>query len=585
MTQARQSSWILMISTFSVAITTILMILFLRRSADTSLRAVVDLAQFQNLLTQLDGLDSKSFYSGHVEKESFQELNTINTQVKQILQDLPQERYLGLEAQQSQALYQRYWQALKLTLELRSQHQLEQSREVDRQQVDPTFEALSELIKRQSQSAIQYVQQADQFATWGAALTIFLAALAIGAIAQQIQRSNLRAERALTEQLVLQAREVTLQSERVLLEERVTERTQALDEKNQDLTQALEQLKAAQVELVQAEKMATLGQLVAGIAHEINTPLGAIQASTGNSTKALHGLLEGVTHVFAYLPQDLQMSFLALLRQCLVPTPSLSSLERRPLRSALGKALAQEGLPNHPTQIDGLLDMGVRPETLASIFPVLHSGDRDWMLHLAYNFNRLQHNNNTMRVAVERAGKIVFALKNYAHQDQSPHDKQLVPLTEGIDAVLELFHNLLKRGIEVERDYQALPLIPCYVDELMQVWTNLIHNAIQAMNGQGTLKISTRLNDQTVLVHITDTGTGIPEEVQPRMFEPFVTTKPRGEGSGLGLSICKQIMAKHEGELIVESHPGKTTFTVVLPIHPDPSPVPLGVPERQLSLS
>jgi signal transduction histidine kinase len=453
MIQKNRSSWILMVATFSVSIATILTMLLLRRSADASLQASVDLAQFQSVLTQLDGFDSKSFYNGKVEEDSFQELNTLNIQAKQILQTLPQGSNLGLEIQRSQVLYQRYWQALKSTLELRSQHRLEQAREVDRQQVDPTFETLSELVKRQSQSAIQNVRQADRISDGGAALTILLAALMISLIAQQIQRSNLRAERAIADQDVLQAREATLQSERALLEERVTERTHELDGKNQDLIQALEQLQSAQVELIQAEKMATLGQLVAGIAHEINTPLGAIQASTGNSTKAQHGLLEGVAHALEHLPHDLQQSFLALLQLCLVPCPSLSSMERRPLRSAIGTALAHEDLPSHPNQIDGLLDMGIRPETLASIFPVLHSGDRDWMIPLAYNFNRLQHNNNTMRVAVERAGKIVFALKNYAHQDQSPQEQQLVPLTEGIETVLELFHNLLKRGVEVERDY------------------------------------------------------------------------------------------------------------------------------------
>jgi signal transduction histidine kinase len=570
MTQKKQSSWILMVATFSVAIATILTMILLRRSADISLHSSVDLARFQNVLTQLDGFDSKSFYSGDVEKNDLQELNKLNTQAEQILQVLPQDSHWG-EIQQSQTLYRRYWRALKATLELRLRNQIEQAHKLDRQQVDPTFEALSESVKRQSQDAILHVQQGDLIADWGAALTILLATLVISAIAQQIQRSNLRAERAISEQSVFQAREATLQSERALLEQRVTERTYELDAKNQDLTQALEQLQSAQVELIQAEKMATLGQLVAGIAHEINTPLGAIQASTGNSAKALQGLLEGFTHALEHLPDELQLSFLALLRQCLVPSSSLSSMERRPLRSALGQALAQEGLPSHPTQIDGLLDMGIRLETLASIFPVLHSGDRDWMIPLAYNFNRLQHNGNTMRVAVERAGKIVFALKNYSHQDQSPHEQQLVPLTEGIETVLELFHNLLKRGVEVERDYQALPLIPCYVDELMQVWTNLIHNAIQAMNGRGTLKISTRLNDKTALVQITDTGPGISEALQVKIFEPFVTTKSRGEGSGLGLSICKQIMARHGGGISVESHPGKTTFTVALPIHPDRS--------------
>jgi signal transduction histidine kinase len=574
MTQKRQPPWILMVAAFSVAIASILMIFTLRRSADASLHASVDLARFQNVLTQLDGFDSKSFYSGNVKKDSLQALNILNTQAEQILQVLPQDSH-WVEIQQAQSLYERYWQALKLTLALRSQRQLEQAHRVDLQQVDPTFEKLSDLVSRQSQSAIQQVRQADRISDWGAALTILLAALVISAIAQQIQHSNQRAEKAISEQAVFQAREATLQSERALLEERVADRTHKLDLKNQALTQALELLQSAQVELVQAEKMATLGQLVAGVAHEINTPLGAIQASTGNSAKALQGLLEGLTHALAHLPEDLQEPFLVLLRQCLIPSPSLSSMERRPLRSAMG-----QGLPSHPTPIDRLLDMGIRPDTLASIFPVLHSVDRDWMIALAYNFNRLQHNCNTTRVAVERTGKIVFALRSYAHQDQTPHKKQLASLTEGIETVLELFHNLLKRGVEVKRNYQPLPLIPCYVDELMQVWTNLIHNAIQAMNGQGTLAIATCVEEGTAFVHITDTGPGIPEDLQAKIFEPFVTTKPRGEGSGLGLSISKQIMAKHGGELIVESHPGKTTFTVALPIYPDPTSAPLEMPDR-----
>jgi signal transduction histidine kinase len=243
------------------------------------------------------------------------------------------------------------------------------------------------------------------------------------------------------------------------------------------------------------------------------------------------------------------------------------STRRRPLRKALGHRLEQEGLPSPPSYLDRLLDMGIRPETLEDILPVLQGRDRDWMISLAYNVNRLQHNGNTIRVAVERAAKIVFALKNYAHHDQSPGEPQLAVVTEGIETVLELFQNLLKRGIEVQRDYEALPPIPCYVDELMQIWTNLIHNAIQAMNGEGILSIITRLVNQQVIVQITDNGPGIPSELQAKIFEPFFTTKARGEGSGLGLGICRQVIAKHGGTMRVESNPGCTTFTLSLPIH------------------
>jgi signal transduction histidine kinase len=122
--------------------------------------------------------------------------------------------------------------------------------------------------------------------------------------------------------------------------------------------------------------------------------------------------------------------------------------------------------------------------------------------------------------------------------------------------------------VEVVRNYQAqLPAVLCYPDELNQVWTNLIHNALQAMDNQGTLTIEAVQKDTSVLVKITDSGKGIPPEILPKIFEPFFTTKPAGEGSGLGLDIVKKIIEKHQGKIDVESVPGKTAFTVSLPIN------------------
>jgi signal transduction histidine kinase len=190
--------------------------------------------------------------------------------------------------------------------------------------------------------------------------------------------------------------------------------------------------------------------------------------------------------------------------------------------------------------------------------------DSDWILQLAYNLTRLQSNSKNIITAVERAAKIVFALKSYARYDSSG-SKQLSPIPDTVETVLELYHNQLKKGVEVAKNYQFLPPIWCYPDELMQVWTNLIHNAIQAMEGKGKLEIVVREQDNYVIVQVTDSGCGIPPEIQERIFEPFFTTKPLGEGSGLGLDIVKKIVNKHEGRIEVESVPGETTFRVWLP--------------------
>lgn len=140
-------------------------------------------------------------------------------------------------------------------------------------------------------------------------------------------------------------------------------------------------------------------------------------------------------------------------------------------------------------------------------------------------------------------------------------------LTGGIETVLTLYQNQMKHGIEVIRNFEELPSVLCYPDELNQVWTNLVHNAIQAMENKGTLQIDVRSRNDRAVVTVTDSGNGIPDEIRERIFEPFFTTKPAGEGSGLGLDIVRKIIEKHRGEIRVESEPGKTAFSVILPIH------------------
>ena len=145
----------------------------------------------------------------------------------------------------------------------------------------------------------------------------------------------------------------------------------------------------------------------------------------------------------------------------------------------------------------------------------------------------------------------------------------LSDLSDGLETVLTILHNQIKQGIDVTRNYENIPSIYCYPDELNQIWTNLIHNSIQAMNGKGTIilelkQIESKDGNQ-IQVSVEDNGPGIPPEIQKKIFEPFFTTKPAGEGSGLGLHIIGKILEKHNGKISLESEVGRTKFSILIP--------------------
>jgi signal transduction histidine kinase len=332
-----------------------------------------------------------------------------------------------------------------------------------------------------------------------------------------------------------------------------------------NLKKALKDLKKAQKQLIQQEKLAALGQLVAGIAHEINTPLGAIQASAGDNTKALVAALAELPKLSEYLDREQRDNFFQLLDHAIMHKPLVTSSEKRPIKRKIIDKLQEYNIDNARNIADLLVDIGIY-DRIDLHLSLLEHPQVDWILDLAYNLASLMGSNQTIMTSVEKASKVVFALKNYARFDYSG-EKQLVEITEGLETILEIYYNRLKHNIEILRNYQNIPKIWCYPDELIQVWTNLVHNSLQAMKDGGKLTIGTCSDSDGIKVEISDSGCGIAPDILDKIFEPFFTTKPAGEGSGLGLHISKKIIEKHQGTIAVESKPGETRFRVWLPIN------------------
>lgn len=346
----------------------------------------------------------------------------------------------------------------------------------------------------------------------------------------------------------------------------VTDRKQAeqqLQQSHDELKQTLDELRSTQAKLIEAEKLAALGQLVAGVAHEMNTPLGAMRSSIENVSHFMEHDLESLQA----LPVNYQKDFSALIQRSNESFQTLSHLstrEKRQLKRALTRQLEHQQISPADSIADTLIDIGVL-DRVEPFLALLKDPNRDVILRTAYQFTSVQRSVQTLSIASNQAAHVVRALKTYARQNVESKPV-MANIIDGIETALTLYRNQLKRGVEVIQHYDDVPLIECYADELNQVWLNLIHNAIQAMDYQGQLTISVHTEIDHIKIEITDTGTGIPPEIQARIFSPFFTTKPMGEGNGLGLSIVQQVIDKHHGSIHFESVPGHTLFTVLLPV-------------------
>jgi signal transduction histidine kinase len=246
--------------------------------------------------------------------------------------------------------------------------------------------------------------------------------------------------------------------------------------------------------------------------------------------------------------------------------PRLSAIEASDREDEMGEWLQERGVQGAfdlaPIFVAGGLDIDWAQDVVDSVEPHMVESSLRWLGYTVETEQLMAE----IEDSVTRISTLVGSARQYSQLDRTPY--QPVDIHAGLEATLVMLTGKLKTGIRVVKDYaEDLPQIPGYAAELNQVWTNMIDNAVHAMDGEGTLTLRTAREGDTVLVEIGDDGPGIPPESRSRVFEPFFTTKAVGQGTGLGLDISYRIVVnRHRGDIVVESRPGDTRFQVRLPV-------------------
>jgi signal transduction histidine kinase len=324
----------------------------------------------------------------------------------------------------------------------------------------------------------------------------------------------------------------------------------------------------------QRERLLALGKLTAGLTHELNNPA----AAAARATAALRDRVAGMRHKLAMiaegkLEKDALLALTALQEDFadrVHDAPELSAVASSDLEDELSDWFDEHSVAGGWDLAPIFVSGGLRVHDLERVRAATQEHDASasldgamrWLAYTVETESLLREiTDSTSRITA-----LVGAAKQYSQLDRAPY--QWFNVHEGLKATLVMFSGKLSEGVNVVKDFdRSLPEIPGYPAELNQVWTNLVDNALQAMDGSGTLTVRTSRDDDRLLVEVCDTGPGIPPEIRKRVFEPFFTTKGVGQGTGLGLDVSWRVVVnRHHGDLRVESEPGNTRFEVRLPL-------------------
>lgn len=366
------------------------------------------------------------------------------------------------------------------------------------------------------------------------------------------------------------AEEALRQSEQAL-----REKTEEMLKKNEQLEETLNKLNQMHNQLIMQEKMASLGKLSAGMAHELNNPAAAAQRSAAQ-LQVTFAKWQSVQVRMRELDLDVhQMNKVMELDEIAQHRANqpieLNPVSRSDQEAALEQWLQARAIDTTGDLVPVLISFGYNQTELEKLASDFNNPQFavviDWLSFKLTIYSLV----GEISIGTGRIVELVKALKTYTYMDKAP--VQSVDVREGLDNTLIILHNKLKRGVTVVREYaQDLPVIQAYAGELNQVWTNIIDNAIDAMRGEGKLIVRARQEERWVVVEIEDNGPGIPKDIQSKIFDPFFTTKGPGQGTGLGLNISRNlIVQKHHGQVSVISEPGRTCFAIRLPIDFNPT--------------
>lgn len=341
-----------------------------------------------------------------------------------------------------------------------------------------------------------------------------------------------------------------------LLEGRVAERTT-------ELSKSLAELRQAQDRLVESGKLSALGLLSAGMAHELNTPLGAILSSNRNVIDFFDSKMQGFRDFFLSLSDREYALYTNALAQGGALSRSLDVPEvDRSRQKEIRAILEERGVQDSRAVTDYLVDLGLDPDD-SVLGPLLVENRTVEVLTAVSDLLITRRMAEIVDIAGKKAATVVSALRFYLSTDHE--DMQAtVDIEQDIDKILTLMHNMLKHGVTIKREYSGVRTKGSS-DKLGQVWMNILRNAAQAMDFKGEIIIRTQTQDALTIVSFIDSGPGISDDILPRVFDPFFTTKKQGEGMGLGLDICRRIIESHKGTIELETRPGRTEFRIILP--------------------